>query len=184
MLTQSRCTTAISSIPLRSSLWYHRYHKEERKRPFGAGDCRMITKAGISMLKVQSHTPSQGDPWKGYRLARRSFLFSLLVGPTVIGLISARQKFGILDEWVDQLLVVVALPVPIICFASAAICHWWKCPRCRKAFFTKWWFSNDFATSCLHCGLPKWSEDSCDFKTASETSINARELDDFWNEGN
>jgi hypothetical protein len=29
----------------------------------------------------------------------------------------------------------------------------WKCPRCHKPFYHKWWYGNAFSTKCLHCGL-------------------------------
>ena len=41
-----------------------------------------------------------------------------------------------------------------IAVAVAMIRHsTWKCPRCRKPFYHKWWYRNDFSTKCLHCGL-------------------------------
>jgi DNA-directed RNA polymerase subunit RPC12/RpoP len=33
-----------------------------------------------------------------------------------------------------------------------------RCPRCGKRFFMKWYYSNMFARRCLHCGLPLWQE--------------------------
>jgi hypothetical protein len=35
-----------------------------------------------------------------------------------------------------------------------------KCPRCGKCFFLKWWFHNIFAGRCVHCGLPKYADTS------------------------
>jgi len=32
-----------------------------------------------------------------------------------------------------------------------------RCPRCHRWFFAKWWYSNSFARKCVHCGLPKWA---------------------------
>ena len=29
----------------------------------------------------------------------------------------------------------------------------WRCPRCHKYFFQKWWHGNAFSMHCLHCGL-------------------------------
>ena len=41
-----------------------------------------------------------------------------------------------------------------IAFAVAVIRHsMWKCPRCHKPFYHKWWYRNAFTTKCLHCGL-------------------------------
>jgi|SRR5256885_2721527 len=36
----------------------------------------------------------------------------------------------------------------------------WRCPRCSKPFFSSALVSNPLARRCLHCGLPKWAEDS------------------------
>ncbi|MCA1594036.1 MAG: hypothetical protein LC754_15565 [Acidobacteria bacterium] len=43
----------------------------------------------------------------------------------------------------------------------------WKCPRCGKAFFQKWWYGNNFARKCVHCGLPKWAESELDTQLKS-----------------
>ena len=41
-----------------------------------------------------------------------------------------------------------------VAVAAALVWHsTWKCPRCRKTFYHKWWYGNDFSTKCLHCGL-------------------------------
>src|SRR5438128_2485026 len=32
-----------------------------------------------------------------------------------------------------------------------------KCPRCKRWFFAKWWYRNPLARKCVHCKLPKWS---------------------------
>ena len=29
----------------------------------------------------------------------------------------------------------------------------WRCPRCHKYFFQKWWHNNALSMHCLHCGL-------------------------------
>jgi len=29
----------------------------------------------------------------------------------------------------------------------------WKCPRCHKRFYYKWWYHNAFTRKCLHCGF-------------------------------
>ena len=38
--------------------------------------------------------------------------------------------------------------------------QYWKCPRCGKAFHTKWWWNNIFSSKCLHCKLPKYEGSS------------------------
>jgi Zn ribbon nucleic-acid-binding protein len=29
----------------------------------------------------------------------------------------------------------------------------WKCPRCQKGFYTRWWYYHTFATKCVNCGF-------------------------------
>ena len=33
-----------------------------------------------------------------------------------------------------------------------------KCPRCGKWFFAKWWYHNVFAGRCVQCGLRKYAD--------------------------
>jgi len=33
-----------------------------------------------------------------------------------------------------------------------------RCPRCGKPYFRKWWFNNPLARKCVHCAFPLWSE--------------------------
>src|SRR5438105_1203841 len=33
----------------------------------------------------------------------------------------------------------------------------WKCPRCHKPFFRRFWHQNIFAEKCVHCRLPKYA---------------------------
>jgi hypothetical protein len=28
----------------------------------------------------------------------------------------------------------------------------WKCPRCNKNFYRRWWYKNAFAMRCVNCG--------------------------------
>ena len=40
-------------------------------------------------------------------------------------------------------------------FATFAAAIWrlrWKCPRCNKSFYSKWWYNNAFTTKCVNCG--------------------------------
>jgi hypothetical protein len=32
-----------------------------------------------------------------------------------------------------------------------------RCPCCKKLFYTRVFSGNAFARSCVHCGLPKWA---------------------------
>jgi len=33
----------------------------------------------------------------------------------------------------------------------------WRCPRCKKTFFWKWWRGNAFASKCVHCRFSPFS---------------------------
>src|SRR5262245_21201154 len=41
-------------------------------------------------------------------------------------------------------------------FAFMLVSLWrleWRCPRCERRFYYKWWYSNVLATKCVHCGF-------------------------------
>jgi len=42
-------------------------------------------------------------------------------------------------------------------FASGIYMISWRCPRCRKPFFSRTMSHNPFAPRCMHCKLPKWA---------------------------
>lgn len=51
----------------------------------------------------------------------------------------------------------VAGTIIVVWFIAALIAAvWrlsWKCPRCSKSFYSKWWYNNAFTTKCVNCGF-------------------------------
>ncbi len=91
--------------------------------------------------------------WEEYRKRRNAFLLILLTyipGVFVIGTPLARILGSEAPMYVIAILWMIAF----------ALAGWrltyWKCPRCEKWFFATWWFCNQLARKCVHCGLPKW----------------------------
>ena len=44
--------------------------------------------------------------------------------------------------------------------ASGVLVFWrtlFRCPCCKKHFYTRVLSGNAFARSCVHCGLPNWA---------------------------
>jgi hypothetical protein len=80
-------------------------------------------------------------------LRRRNFglLLMFLLVP-VVG--TVHEMFGL-----DALSLTIGF---IIMFGSAGLLLSVvvaKCPHCNKLFFSKWYWSNGFASKCVHCGL-------------------------------
>ena len=82
---------------------------------------------------------------------KRNYLFfGLFLGTLVV--------FPILS-YVSRLLGLGSAVVFIIVawmIAWAAVGIWricWRCPRCHKYFFQKWWHGSALTMRCLHCGL-------------------------------
>jgi hypothetical protein len=94
------------------------------------------------------------DPWKEYRKRRNLVLFAFL-GYTpivfVIGVVTIRLFHTSMPFY-------VAAFSWMIFYAVASLrCTSFRCPRCGKWFFAKWWYHNGFARRCVHCGLPKYA---------------------------
>lgn len=90
--------------------------------------------------------------WSDYR-ARRKLLFLSFAGyiPWGLTVAGAQWLLGFRDT-----LVFVLLFLWMGFFVVAGIYfQFWKCPRCGNPFFTKYWYSNAFASKCLHCKLEK-----------------------------
>lgn len=111
----------------------------------------------MSSSSTPANTVQKGlytQQWLEYR--KRDTLFwiiflGFLPGVGLIG-IPLSRLLGL-----EELAMVVA-GIWIFAFAIAANYRaFWRCPRCRKPFFHKWWYNNFFATKCLHCKLPKYA---------------------------
>jgi hypothetical protein len=94
------------------------------------------------------------DPWREYRKRRNLALFAFLGYMPVVFLI------GVVAIRLFQTTVpfYVAAFSWMIFYAVASLrCSSFRCPRCGKWFFAKWWYHNGFARRCVHCGLPKYA---------------------------
>ena len=94
------------------------------------------------------------DPWQEYRKRRKLALFAFLgYMPVVfvIALVSIRLFHTTIPAFVAALSWMVFYAV------ASMRCSSFRCPRCQKWFFAKWWYHNGFARRCVHCGLPKYA---------------------------
>lgn len=93
------------------------------------------------------------EQWQEYRKRRNLLLFSFLAYVPVIGSIGFLMVKFLHTE----------VPVYILAFSWMAFYaisgfrfQLFRCPRCGKRFFLKWWNRNPFVRKCVHCGLPKF----------------------------
>ena len=95
------------------------------------------------------------EPWREYRKRRNLLLFAFLAYMPIVGL------FGFLTirAFKTTTPAFVAAFTWMAFYAVAGIrFQCFKCPRCGKRFFAKWWYHNMFARRCVHCGLPKYAD--------------------------
>ena len=99
---------------------------------------------------------SYQEAWRNYR--RRRNLFGAIPLTYVPGV--AVTGVPLSRVFQTEVPVFVIATLWLLAFAVfAGYLQLWKCPRCRKAFFLKWWCRDPFAEECVHCGLPKWAGD-------------------------
>lgn len=94
------------------------------------------------------------EPWQDYRRRRNLALFAFLGYVPfvfVIALVAERLFHSLTPGRVVALGWMIFFVVAGIRYES------FRCPRCRKLFFAKWWYHNSFARQCVHCGLPKYA---------------------------
>lgn len=94
------------------------------------------------------------EPWQDYRRRRNLALFAFLGYVPFVFMIavvtgrlfhSTTPGFAVAFGWMIFLVV------------AGTRCERFRCPRCGKLFFAKWWYHNSFARRCVHCGLPKYA---------------------------
>jgi len=94
------------------------------------------------------------DCWRECRRRRNILLFAFLgfvPSVAVIGLVGVRLFH---TDWPFSIAAISWM----IFFVLAGIRYEsFRCPRCHKWFFVKWWCYDIFARRCLHCGLPKYA---------------------------
>jgi len=115
---------------------------------------RKLTLDEIGVRTLPEADRIYATQWNEYRKRRRLFwlVFATYVpGVAIIGVPLARLfRTGIL--------VGVTAGLWMLAFVvTANYLGFWKCPRCGKPFFRKWWYHNSFARKCVHCELRKWT---------------------------
>ena len=95
--------------------------------------------------------------WEHYRRRRNLFWIvwaTYLPGVALIGL----ALKSVLGSDIPIYVVAGAWMIAfLICGNRMAA---WKCPRCQRSFFMRFWAYNPLAAKCSHCGLPKWTMNS------------------------
>jgi hypothetical protein len=103
-------------------------------------------------LAVEMATP---NPWDEYRRRRNLAWFAFLGYVPVcftVGMLSMR----VFSTFTPAFVVAIAWMVFFVIAGNLALRF--PCPRCGKWFFAKWWYHNNFARRCVHCGLPKYAD--------------------------
>jgi hypothetical protein len=93
--------------------------------------------------------------WNEYR--KRSRLFRIIFISYVPGVMLIGIPLGRLFNS-----EVPVISTALIWMSAFAVAGWrmshWKCPRCGKNYFCKWYLQNQFARKCVHCRLEKWAK--------------------------
>ena len=94
------------------------------------------------------------NPWHEYRKRRNLAIFAFLGYVPIVFLI-ALAGLHLLQSMTPGF--VAAVGWMIFAWVAGFRVERFKCPRCGKCFFAKWWYHNAFARRCLHCKLPKYA---------------------------
>ena len=123
---------------------------------YGETDCEKGSFVCVATLHFR-YMGDSVDPWLEYRKRRNLFLLAILGYVPIVFLITLATTrlfhtttpgFVVAFGWMAF-------------FAIAGIrFQTFRCPRCNKWFFAKWWYHNIFARRCVHCGLPKYASAS------------------------
>jgi hypothetical protein len=101
-------------------------------------------------MTLSSQQGRYAPAWRRYRLLRSATLLSISIG--FVGILVAVAGFGARG------------PLPLLLMIPAAVLQlkwqYWRCPRCRRAFFVRGMARNSFTGHCMHCGLPKWATEA------------------------
>jgi antibiotic biosynthesis monooxygenase (ABM) superfamily enzyme len=101
-----------------------------------------------------SDTVQFAAAWNDYVCRRRWFFGVWLGGFFVVILLT-----GLFAPLLGDLAFYIFGPSWLLSFAIAGLrLSFFRCPRCHHHFFCTWLHNNPFRRSCIHCGLPKWSE--------------------------
>lgn len=104
---------------------------------------------------VQSHGLYH-DEWQDYRQRRRKRWLWFLLWP-VFGSVAFSIHFQFPRSLLANAMAAAVLASYLVSLGTAEYRYQtWPCPKCHRAFMGWWFFSWEYARSCLHCGLPKW----------------------------
>lgn len=98
------------------------------------------------MEKSLATTPEEKE---GVRRIRRRRILSFIL------FLSYVPSVGVIHTWTgsDTIAITVGLMIFVTIGGLWLLLALAKCPRCKKLFFSKWYWSNGFSSKCLHCGL-------------------------------
>lgn len=99
------------------------------------------------------------DPWQEYRRRRNLAWFAFFGYVPIVGVIAVAA--GHLFESTTPGFI-VAVGWMVFFLVAGFRCQSFRCPRCSKWFFAKWWYRNPLARRCVHCGLPKYAASEAD----------------------
>src|SRR5438270_2757829 len=105
----------------------------------------------VSRMKNDSSAP-YSIQWHEYRKRNRLFWFVFLT------YIPAVLLIGLPLSWLFHSKLVagiVAIMWAVAFMVTGNYRSYWKCPRCHKPFFQKWWYHHAFVERCVHCKLDK-----------------------------
>lgn len=112
------------------------------------------------MMTTHGHIQVQagGAAWIEYR--RRIRVFAAVVASLVCCAAPTNLLFRpFLSQAVGEEMALWCCGAPWALAWVVAVYRyaWWPCPSCGRPFFYGLYFA-PWAHSCMHCGLPKWSE--------------------------
>ena len=90
----------------------------------------------------------QKEALREYR--KRNFIFwGLFLGlfPAVVFVAPELARLFNSNEAAFTILTVWAIAMVVAGFWRGS----YRCPRCRKRFYYKWWYKDAFTTKCVHC---------------------------------
>ncbi len=100
-----------------------------------------------------------GTNWKWYKILKRLHVVLLLLW---FGLMSfwwvTEERLAKHYDWLPPILVILGLASLVGSLVVRLVLAGWKCPRCGNRFHSKgFWSSDERASQCMNCGLPKWA---------------------------
>src|SRR5262249_25700365 len=82
---------------------------------------------------------------------KRNYLFLGLFVGFILGIPALSYLFNLVGF--ERATAFIVVPWIIAWVAAAIWRTCWRCPRCHKYFFQKWYHGDALTMHCLHCGL-------------------------------